>query len=97
MYYCHHCGDPWNGGGHDVAVHETCWRCHSPIHCCLNCELHEKTGSSERCRSMTAELPADSSAKNYCDEFVFRSSHQPPQLRPTASETKRLWEGLWQR
>ena len=69
MKRCHQCGDEWTRT-EQPGFRETCPRCESWLHSCLNCRLYNPR--SDRCSSITAECTGERQLLNYCEEFQFR-------------------------
>ena len=65
--YCHHCG-------HEIIIkhklgrQETCPKCDSYLHCCLNCRFYD-TAAYHQCRETQAEWVQDKASANFCDYF----------------------------
>ena len=69
MKRCHKCGEEWTRPG-QPGFKETCPKCMSYLHACVNCKLYNPT--ADRCSSVTAECTGDREGLNYCEEFQFR-------------------------
>jgi len=69
MKRCHKCGEEWTRPG-PPGFKETCPKCTSYLHACVNCKLYNPT--ADRCSSVTAECTGDREGLNYCEEFQFR-------------------------
>jgi hypothetical protein len=71
MKKCHACGAAWDGSpGTQPGRNETCSRCGTDVHCCLNCRLYDPAAANE-CLSRTTEAVRDKARRNFCDEFEF--------------------------
>ncbi len=71
MKTCHKCGEEWARQG-QPGFKETCPKCTSYLHACLNCRLYNPT--ADRCSSVTAECTEDRAGLNYCEEFQLRDA-----------------------
>jgi len=69
MKICHHCGAE-RTTREQPGFKETCPKCDSYLHACLNCRLYNP--SADRCSSVTAECTGRRDGLNYCDEFQFK-------------------------
>lgn len=69
MKRCHKCGEEWTRR-EQPGFKETCPKCTSYLHVCVNCKLYNPT--AEQCSSVTAECTGDRKGLSYCEEFQFR-------------------------
>ena len=71
MKSCQKCGQQWTRR-ESPGFKETCPKCTSYLHSCVNCKLYNPT--ADRCSSITAECPGDRTLLNYCEEYQFRDA-----------------------
>jgi len=71
MKTCHSCKAAWDGPpGTQPGRNETCGKCGTDLHVCLNCLLYDPSAHNA-CRSRTTEPVKDKDKRNFCDEFEF--------------------------
>ena len=80
---CHRCGAAVNARD-GVGRRDACLSCGSDLHCCLNCDFHDRSLHNQ-CREPQAERQVDKERSNFCDYFRFRSAARLP---PDASRPK---------
>ncbi len=64
---CYHCGLEIQIEG-KVGRQDTCEKCGSYLHCCLNCRFYDPVAYHE-CREPQAEWVKDKESGNFCDYF----------------------------
>lgn len=65
--YCHHCGEEIRLQ-HKLGRQETCPKCESVLHCCLNCRFFDEV-AYHQCRESQTEWVQDKRMANFCDYF----------------------------
>jgi len=65
--FCHHCGFEIKVD-HRICRQETCPKCGSYLHCCLNCRFYDPA-SYHQCRETQAEWVSEKDSANFCDYF----------------------------
>lgn len=68
-HLCHHCGSEWTGDP-KVGRGDTCRKCGSSLHVCLNCRFHDATKHNQ-CAEPAAEWVRDKAKANFCIYFEF--------------------------
>ncbi len=76
---CHACGTEMKFEG-KISRTEECPNCGADVHCCLNCENHDRSAHNQ-CREPLAEWVSDREKANFCDFFT-------PGKRATAGKKK---------
>lgn len=92
MKKCHSCGEPWDGLSRP-GRNETCGKCGTDLHCCLNCGLYDLSASNQ-CRSRTTEAVRDKDKRNFCDEFEFSGEIRRGPASPKDDMSKK-WDDLF--
>jgi len=71
-FHCHRCSSSVSvGPNNKVGFRESCDKCLSDLHACLNCTLYDTTAYNS-CREPNADRVVDKEKANYCDYFQFR-------------------------
>ncbi len=65
--FCHHCGFEIRVD-HKIGRQETCPKCGSYLHCCLNCRFYDPA-AYHHCRETQAEWVSEKDSANFCDYF----------------------------
>ena len=58
--------------GNKVGRRDSCPKCGSDLHACLNCEHYDEKAYNQ-CREPQADRVLDKDRSNFCDYFSFRS------------------------
>jgi len=67
---CHECGvEIVIEVGKKIFRQDTCKKCGSYLHCCLNCELYDPVAWKE-CREPQAMRVNDKAVANFCEYFI---------------------------
>ena len=70
-YFCHKCTTQLTAIERGkVGRSESCPKCASDLHVCLNCKHYDKTAYNE-CRETQAERVLNKDRSNFCDFFSF--------------------------
>lgn len=94
MKKCHSCGEVWEGSpGSQPGRNETCPKCGSDLHCCLNCRLYDSSAANQ-CLSRTTEAVRDKDKRNFCDEFEFSAKGSGGGAGP-ADDMEKKWKDLF--
>ena len=83
--FCHHCGFEVKTD-HKIGRQETCGKCGSYLHCCLNCKFYDPN-AYHQCRESEAEWVQDKTSANFCD--YFEPSDRPVKNKPDQSAQAR--------
>lgn len=90
---CHHCHADI-GRSQSVGRRDTCLKCGSDLHCCLNCRFYAP-GHHNDCLESQAERQVDKAAGNFCEYFSFRTA---PSLTPARDAKARAQlDGLFKK
>lgn len=90
MKTCYACGAVWEEK-HEPGRQETCLKCGTPLHCCLNCR-HYDPMKARQCASMTTDPPSDKGAANDCDEFQMADGER---IKMSSEQRRRAVEQKW--
>lgn len=67
---CFHCGTNLEASGSgNFGRNETCPKCDSDVHVCLNCQHYDES-SYNQCREPQAERVLDKEKRNFCEYFT---------------------------
>ncbi len=76
---CHHCKFevpiPLIGGRPSVSFRESCPKCGSDIHVCLNCAFYDQSSHHE-CRETSAEWVRNKEKANTCEYFKLNADQR---------------------
>jgi hypothetical protein len=74
--YCHHCKTPIpdsaQGSAVRIGFRDSCHKCGSDLHACLNCQFHDD-GAHHECRESSAEWVRDKTRNNVCEYFRLKT------------------------
>ena len=94
---CWKCGNEIQvSSGQKISFADECSFCHSPLHCCLNCQFYSP-GSHYDCRETVEELVRDKEKSNLCDYFKVKNSFssQKNSLQIKAEQAKKNFDALF--
>ena len=91
---CHHCGREI-AGKQKIGRQETCPKCGSYLHCCLNCRFYD-TAAYHQCRETQAEWVSEKGAANFCEYFE-PSESGGPQKSSKADEARKKLDQLFKK
>lgn len=81
--FCFHCGTQLEASGSgNFGRSETCPKCDSDVHVCLNCQHYDEQ-SYNQCREPQADRVLDKDRRNFCDYFS-----PAAQIRPRVADNK---------
>lgn len=91
---CFHCGELIEVTGL-VGRSESCPKCDSDLHCCLNCQHYDPSVANE-CRETQAEAVRIKDRSNFCDYFepIARASRGGRKGQEAARNT---WDKLFKK
>jgi len=75
-----------------IGRQDTCPRCSSYLHCCLNCRFYDPSAHHE-CREPQAEWVRDKEMGNFCDYFEPADGDRA--IASKADEARKKLDGLF--
>jgi hypothetical protein len=96
MKECHACGQAWDGSpGSQPGRDETCVKCGSDMHVCLNCRLHDPSANRE-CTSISTEPVKNKEKRNFCEEFMMAGSGKSKvDASPPQGDMEKKWKDIF--
>jgi hypothetical protein len=93
--FCHHCGNELEFA-EKVFRNDTCKKCGSDVHCCLNCREYDESAPNQ-CREPQAEKVSVKDRRNFCEYFTLREERPSFSAADKAAESKRKLEALFKK
>ena len=90
---CYHCGETLRFD-EKVFRNDTCKKCGSDVHCCLNCTDYDESAPNQ-CREPQAEKVSVKDRRNFCDYFRLREGKFRSGAADKAAEARRKLEALF--
>lgn len=90
---CYHCANEIVVEG-TVSRQQTCPRCHSYLHCCLNCEFYDAR-AFHQCRESEAEWVKEKESGNFCVHFTPRKPGGNGDRNDRGAEARRKLDELF--
>ncbi len=79
---------------------ETCPKCNSFLHCCLNCKFYDKNAHHE-CKEPQAEFVKEKPGANYCGYFAIKKQNvrtrEAPKKYISKEEAEKKWNELFKK
>lgn len=92
---CHRCGAGISTTDR-IGRRDTCPKCGSDLHCCLNCRFYEP-GYHNDCRETQAERQVDKEAGNFCECFAPRPGVPGKPSSPATSDAHSRLQDLFRK
>jgi hypothetical protein len=93
--FCHHCGTALEFV-EKVFRNDTCKKCGSDVHCCLNCSEYEEAAHNQ-CREPQAERVMVKDRRNFCEYFNLREGPASSTAADKAAAARRKLEDLFKK
>ncbi|MBN1622006.1 MAG: hypothetical protein JW871_05390 [Endomicrobiales bacterium] len=95
MKYCHKCHNSWEGLT-QPGIRETCLKCNSDMHVCLNCRFYN-IHKPNQCEVNDVEAIIDKEKANFCEDFQFIDSPSPTKGSGEADKAYEQWQKLFKK
>ena len=94
---CWKCGNEIQvSSGQKIFFADECSFCHSPLHCCLNCQFYS-SGAHYDCRETVEDAVSNKEDANFCDYFKPKTSFSLPKnsFQNKAEQAKKKFDELF--
>ena len=94
-FFCHKCKKEviLSSSGRPSRT-ESCPKCHSDLHVCLNCKFHDRSAYNE-CKEPSADRVVDKNQSNFCDYFGFADRTTSGEVQDPAKDTLKKLDDLF--
>jgi hypothetical protein len=92
---CHACGSDIKFVG-KISRTEDCPDCGADIHCCLNCDNHDRSAHNQ-CREPQAEWVTDREKANFCDYFTPNTRKDAKSKKASRDAARSAFDNLFKK